>query len=231
MSEADGEKADQEIRATHTLTRWVTRLLYAQIFIGAMSVASGFFEFHLLQDFASGLYYSRAQVVAAAQANDLRQGFISTSSAIIFVVAGILILRWIFLVGRNAARLAGTQMHYSPTAAVGWYFIPVANLWKPYQAMKEIWTTSASCGGRRESLKPPFYLNAWWSLWLMSGVLGYFALRLGMQAKDLEDLQLTSAISIASDVVLIPLSMVFMVIVREIVHLQERCRVGDGATE
>jgi len=228
MTEMAGDTIELQLRDTDALTRWVTRLLYLQIFIGAVSVASGYFEFRLLQDFSAGLYSSREQMVAAAQANDLRQGYIATTTAILFVVAGISILRWIYLMGSNATRLAAGKLHYSPAGAVGWYFVPFANLWKPYQAMKEIWLTSAACGEAEGVIKAPAYLNAWWFLWLMSGVLGYFSMRFGLDAKDLGDLLFTSATTIASDVVLIPLSMVFMTVVKEIAQFQARCRRGEG---
>jgi hypothetical protein len=229
MSAAEKTADNAQWRDTTGLTRWVTRLLYAQIFIGAVSVASGYFEFRLLQDFASGLYFSREQMMADARINDLRQGYIGIVSVILFILAGIAILRWIYFTCRNAAHLGEKQMHYSPFAAVGWYFVPFANLWKPYEAMKEIWLTSASCGTEPPK-KAPAYLNAWWFLWLMSGVLGAMATRFSLDARDLGDLLFTSATTIASDVVAIPLSMVFMTVVKEVSQMQQGCRDSSSAS-
>ena len=42
---------------------------------------------------------------------------------------------------RNA-RAFGSSMSISPGWAAGWFFVPIANLWMPYQAMKEIWQGS-----------------------------------------------------------------------------------------
>ena len=223
MSEQDSKQEAATSRDTSRLTRWVVRLLYVQIFVGAMSLVSGIFEFQLLQDFHSGLYVSRDQMMADAEANDVRQGFVATLSAIVFVVGGIAILRWIYFANANAARLSGRQMQYSPAGSVGWYFVPIVNLWKPFQAMKEIWQASAACG-RDLLAKAPSYLNAWWFLWLFNGALGNLAMRLSLETKTMDDLLFASVVNMASDVVAIPLSMVFMTVVKEIAQLQDTCR-------
>ena len=223
MSEQDSKQEAATSRDTSRLTRWVVRLLYVQIFVGAMSLVSGIFEFQLLQDFHSGLYVSRDQMMADAEANDVRQGFVATLSAIVFVVGGIAILRWIYFANANAARLSGRQMQYSPAGSVGWYFVPIVNLWKPFQAMKEIWQASAACGHDLLA-KAPSYLNAWWFLWLFNGALGNLAMRLSLETKTMDDLLFASVVNMASDVVAIPLSMVFMTVVKEIAQLQDTCR-------
>lgn len=224
MSDALPETAETQAGNPHSLARWVIRLLNAQIFVAAMAVASGYFEFLLLEDFRSGLYASREQMVAAAQANDLRQAYITIVSAIIFIVAGITILRWIYQVACRAAESGKGSMRHSPIAAVAWFFVPVANLWKPYQVMKAIWQTSADCAGRQRRRSSGHYLLAWWLLWLMNAVLIFFAIKLGKEALDLGDLLLTNVTTLAADVVLIATSMAFMAIVREIDLLQSQCR-------
>jgi hypothetical protein len=84
---------------------------------------------------------------------------------------------WIVRSGKNAwlfsnlARQSGTSrpgfappfLQNTPGWAVGWYFIPIANFWKPYGAMKEIVQASSV----RESLAASL-LPTWWTLWLAS---------------------------------------------------------------
>jgi len=53
----------------------------------------------------------------------------------------------------------------SPGWTVGWYFIPFANLWKPYQAMEEIWT------GTHHEVSGKYVANSkvglWWGCWIL----------------------------------------------------------------
>lgn len=57
----------------------------------------------------------------------------------------------------------------TPGWAVGWYFIPIANLWKPYLAMRDIVRASSAV---REL--PHFLLPVWWTLWIVSGISDQF---------------------------------------------------------
>ncbi|MEP3653671.1 MAG: DUF4328 domain-containing protein [Litorimonas sp.] len=56
----------------------------------------------------------------------------------------------------------------SPGWAVGWYFVPIANLWKPYQAMEQIWD------GSNEVVSGKLISNSkiglWWALWIVTSI-------------------------------------------------------------
>ncbi len=61
-------------------------------------------------------------------------------------------------------------MRFTPGWAVGWYFVPVFNLWKPYQAMKEIVVGIA--------LDAHPVVHWWWLFWILSGVLNLIVFRM-----------------------------------------------------
>ena len=89
------------------------------------------------------------------------------------IVFGVWIVRsakngWLFAeVSRMRTRPGFTVqqafLHDTPGWAVGWYFIPIANLWKPFAAMRDIVTTSTLRQG-----PPAFLLPVWWTLWIVS---------------------------------------------------------------
>lgn len=82
------------------------------------------------------------------------------------LATAILVLNWIQRANHNARHLGAADMKYTPGWAVGWYFVPVAWFWKPYQAMKETWRASANpADWRREPVSP--LLHWWWALWIL----------------------------------------------------------------
>lgn len=87
--------------------------------------------------------------------------------AVTFLTGLVLALRWIYLANANAHALGAEGMRFTPGWAVGWYFVPIANLWKPYQAMKEIWQASAVKTDWRV-VRVPRLLPWWWAFWLLS---------------------------------------------------------------
>lgn len=95
--------------------------------------------------------------------------------AVVTLVTAVLFLRWTALATRNAHALSGGTTRYRPAWAVGSYFVPIANLWVPYRAMRE--TFRVSNPGRGDYGRPApqtRLVGAWWSLWLLVGVLGQF---------------------------------------------------------
>ena len=65
---------------------------------------------------------------------------------------------------------AGTP-HDSPRWAIGWWFVPIAFLWKPYGVVREVWdrlATPTRTGDARLVL-------AWWLTWLSSTFVARFA--------------------------------------------------------
>ena len=76
---------------------------------------------------------------------------------------------WLYRASANAHALAG-GLTISPAWAVGWYFVPVANLWKPYQAVAEIWRAS-TISEAWQTVTVPRMLLVWWIVWLANRAL------------------------------------------------------------
>jgi hypothetical protein len=85
----------------------------------------------------------------------------------------ILVGRWIYRTNANA-HLLSDEMTITPGWSVGWFFIPFANLVKPYEGVKETWRASHLAGG----LDPEAEANLlpwWWGLWLLTNILSTVA--------------------------------------------------------
>ena len=84
-----------------------------------------------------------------------------------FPITGVLVLMWIYRANYNARQLGAIDMTFTPGWSIGWYFIPVVNLWKPYRAMKEIWHASANPKTWQNQRHTPPLLSWWWGLWII----------------------------------------------------------------
>lgn len=211
-------------------TNWTVRLLYLQAAFSVIAVISGTLEHGVLRDIQDGNFAAEAEMMQAAEASDARQRIVGILQLLLYVGSGIWILRWIYVACSNARSLAAGPMEFSPGWSVGWYFIPFLSLWKPYQAMKEIWRVSANPGnpdiGADSGLLP-----LWWTLYLVASLSGNAALRLSLRAEGVGQLLATNVMTQISDVVDIPLAIVFMVMVRRIHDNQELARSKVNAPE
>lgn len=201
------------------LTSWLKYFLYASIIIDAIAIFSGVMQYQLLSDFKIGVYSSEAFVTAAAESNDNRQQFIGLFQAGIAITTMIIFMMWIYRANFNSRALGAQNMKFTPGWSIGYYFIPVLNLWRPYHAMKEIWKTGKNPGaweGERHGAVLPW----WWFFFLFSSALSNASFRISMKAKEIHELISATEITIASDMVSIPASIIALVLVGKIYKMQ-----------
>lgn len=117
----------------------------------------------------------------------------------LFVVMVVMIGMWLYRAAKNA-RSMRPQMETSPGWAIGWYFVPVANLWKPYQAMAEIWRISCA-PDRWRSAETPAAMKGWWAAWLATNIISNVSNQMANTAT-------TDQAFIASDVAVIVVSLI-----------------------
>ena len=148
----------------------------------------------------------------------------------IILASYVVSLRWIHRMNWNARALGAARLDFTPGWSAGWYFIPIMNLWKPFQAMKQIWQASAQ--PKDWEMQPtPALLGWWWLLWVVSSLFSNASLRLGMRAEELDELITASRVTMMSALVDIPLCLVFLVVIHRISAMQARHAAAPAPPE
>jgi hypothetical protein len=89
---------------------------------------------------------------------------LSVAYFLLYVLTGILFLKWVYRAYRNLRAFSDAQMKRTPEWAAWSYFIPIASLFVPPASMEEIWAASHKSGsGGLTAL--------WWLLVIVSNVL------------------------------------------------------------
>lgn len=102
---------------------------------------------------------------------------VGLADALLTLVTIIVFSMWIHRAAANIVAAGTVGFDYTPGWAVGWFFIPIANLFKPYAAMRQIW--NASHGAQGDLLdRPEGLLAIWWGTWLLSNIASNISLRL-----------------------------------------------------
>ena len=138
---------------------------------------------------------------------------------LVYIVTGVVFLMWIYRAHKNARGLGAQGMEFTAGWCVGWYFVPIFNLWKPYQAMKEIWQASKNPGAWRTQVAPSL-LAAWWSFWIIDNILGNVSFRLALRAESPDELMASAIVSLISELTGIVLCVVAIRLVRSIYQMQ-----------
>ena len=201
------------------LTQWLKYFLYAAIVTDAIGLFSNVLAYQFVSDLNVGVYSSEALVTEAAEINDNRQQIVGVLQFSISIATIVLFAMWIYRANFNARQLGAQGMKFSPGWSVGYYFIPILWFWKPYQAMKEIWCASKAPTSW-EAVVRGTVLPWWWFFFLVSSMLGNASFRTTLRAEEIDQLLVSTGITIASDVAHIPATIISLILVRQIYEMQ-----------
>lgn len=98
------------------------------------------------------------------------------------IITAIIVLKWVYRANRNAHAF-GRGLRSDPPWAVGWFFVPLAWLWKPFEAMLETWAVSEAPSGWKK-IEAPDLMRVWWGFWLAANIFGSISSRMSFSAHD-----------------------------------------------
>lgn len=194
-----------------SLTKVLKIMLCISLGVSILLMLSYFLQMNLL----SGSYSQ-----AEGESNDARQQAIGIIYLAVYVITGFTFLKWIHRANSNCHNFGAKDMEFTPGWCIGWYFIPIATLWKPYQAMKEIWKVSKNPSDWSNEAGSPL-LGWWWTFWLSSNFLGQIVFRTSMSADTISALKVSTTASIISGIVDITLYIIALSLITAISTNQE----------
>ncbi len=193
-----------------TLALWATMITTAGMLLLEIAEAAGMISQLTLSPGLAGIY-----------------GMVAIGYTVAFIASVVLVAMWIHCAHRNLHELGIDGLEFTPGWAVGWYFIPFANLIKPFQAMREL--RNASLGeGDNFNADAPGELKLWWGCWLGGNIISNINTRLASSATDASTLQMAAMIGVVADVLIIASAWTLIRLIRQITTGQVS---GKGSAE
>jgi hypothetical protein len=145
---------------------------------------------------------------------------------LLFVGTAIFFLMWLHEAYVNLDKLGAYKPEYTPGWAVGWFFIPFANLVMPYKVVDELWAKSDPM------LKEPVeeswqkggsssLVGWWWGFWIVSNIANRAANRLSSDAETANQLFTAAKVDIVADALTIIAGVLAIMVIRGIDKRQE----------
>jgi len=89
-----------------------------------------------------------------------------------FVLIAILFLRFLYKAVQQAKGFATPYAYASAGWAVGYWFIPVVNLYRPFEVVKQLFKACTQQAGGKPAAGEQL-LSAWWAMFLVSNLAGW----------------------------------------------------------
>lgn len=218
---------NEEFRDPTGLANWARWLLYAQVALAVVAVVSSVMEYSVLSGIQNRTFASDAEMRAAADASDARQRIIGFAQFAVAIAVIIAFMMWVYRSNRNARSFGPHTMRFTPGWSVAWFFIPIANLWIPYQAVREIWEVSGDPASPANTRPQPL-LGWWWFFWIVSMIANRLSFRMTVRADGLDDLITANIATIISDAADIPSCLLTIAVIAAIYKAQ-MARAGQQA--
>jgi hypothetical protein len=206
----------RERRSIRGIGNALIALLVCQILALMFEAVAVLMEMSLLQRIIDGSQVTLAE----ATASDNRVA-LSVRLWLVLLVATIVV--WLIWQHRAHANLRalGTELEYSPGWAVGFWLIPIANLWKPFQVNRELWKASGDVNDWRSQRTWPV-LGWWWASWISAGVLGRVAAAARESAETPMEIRSADIVDLLSTAVVVASAVLAILLVRSVIERQDR---------
>jgi len=215
---------NSDFKPLGTRSKWTIALLAIVIVVDAFALFSDIREIQLMNRLIDGDFPSFDEL----DASDNRQGAAGALELASLIAVVVAFLMWFSRAYKNLASLGASGFRFTPGWAVGAWFVPILNLWRPKQIANDIWRASdpsapaEQASAWREGAIPAV-LTTWWIFWVISGYFGNVTARLafaGNDATDIRDADYADVGSLVLDAVAAALAIV--VVSRMTRRLNER---------
>jgi hypothetical protein len=160
--------------------------------------------------------------IVISENGDLVMGLVALAFMIAFAFAAFSSLRWIHRLNANG-HLLSDEVRISPRWNVGWFFVPLANLFKPFEGLAQTWRASQVWKTDAAS-DVPTVMRWWWGFWLVYTIVSNVAFRLEIRAETVGDQLTVECMNLFTSIVAVPLSLTFVSVIRRLTEAQASAR-------
>jgi len=182
--EASSPAAASGYRSALPLAKAMVVILGMEVVLELISDLNAFLTIGVMQRVMAGQQVAETQLSAI----DTRTSAVAVLGMVLTVIVIVQFCLFMPRANRNA-RSFGSQLRITPRWAAGFLFVPIANLWKPYQAMKEIWQGSdPDPNVHAWSVEAPAVMKWWWGAYLLSNIGTYLTVRTAKISPSAEEM-------------------------------------------
>ncbi|MDQ3940419.1 MAG: DUF4328 domain-containing protein, partial [Actinomycetota bacterium] len=228
---AGGAAWPSSYQSVQTIGNVLSVILVLVLLVDVVAVISDMAEYSLLGRIQSGEFVSDRE----ATASDIRQGALGLLQSLLIVVSIVMWLIWFRRAYKNLVPLQAGAPRFKPGWAIGAWFVPFLNLWRPLQMTKDVWNGSAPSAARGPPLggwagagMPPL-LGFWWLFFIVANA-AYPGFGEAVDATSIADLRGLSLRFVIADSLSVVLDILAIAVVRGITSRQEQ-RAATLATQ
>ena len=193
------------------LKRWIKLPLF--IYVGALvmeSLGAG-----LAIGFLAGADPGDRALRGAGLSLILMAGM-SMIQIVMFAAIAFLFLRLLYKAVQKAESFDPPFTYVSPGWAVGYWFVPLMNLYRPFEVVKALFQACAGQAGGKPAAGQQL-LGAWWALLLLSNILSMVVARMGIDLTTPAGITRYAEYTLGCDLLFLAAAALFWIVLQRLV--------------
>jgi hypothetical protein len=220
-------EAEQLIRRS----RAARASLWGVVLTDAIAIPTGIVYARYLQSINPTAVIEELELVAS----ELLDALVSLTQLAALIVAAVCFIRWFHLAHLNLRILSDKPIENDSRWTIWGFFVPILNLIRPQQLMREIWTISSD-RWREASFRvvgltrPTDLVNLWWGFFVLTSLIGNAVGRASLKATTAQETLWAAWSTIFANAFDMVAALVALALVRSVTQLQ-RPLIGDSRSE
>ena len=167
-------------RPANTIVLWTIGFLYTGLALVAIYAALNLVIFLQYPDFYD--INTTKPLLPGEQLVGMAMMGVGLLMLLVHVPTVVMFCVWLYRMGKNTRALGAQNMKYSAGWAVGSFFIPILNLFRPFQSVREIEQASNPHAGPTNwyHVQPSGKVGMWWAFWLLSSFMTRVVTRMSL---------------------------------------------------
>jgi hypothetical protein len=187
------------LRDNSSRAKLITSIFWIMLGFTLVNLGSLAWQYYLLDDVQKNPENIDMQKL---QTSDSLRTIISVIQLIILILSMIFFIMWFRRAYFNLQQLQWNYARYSEGWAAGGWFIPVINLFYPYQIMVDIWR------GTQNAIKERFgepqstaLVGLWWATYLINNFFAYISSFVTRESDSIEGLMSATIMECISEII------------------------------
>ena len=176
-------------RSPGPVARVLMTLLATAAVLDVASALSFVADYRMWNNAMDGTAVDDAQLAAS----DVRLGLLSLGLLVVLLATMPVFIVWFHRLYTNLPALGARQLRFGRGWAIGAWFVPILNLWRPKQIANDIWRASdpdrAVTGDQWRGRPVAGLVHLWWGVYLLSNLVSQAVLRFSLEADGAAELR------------------------------------------
>ena len=186
-------------------------LIYIILALEFVLLISSYFQLELLNRILTDNYTTEELT-----ANDNREGILALVYMLAHILSAVMFIKWFRRAYYNLHQKTN-HLSYSEGWAAGAWFVPILNLYRPYQIMKELYNETRNLLLKNDiNVSKSFSTNLlglWWALWIIASFIGQAIFRLPTETT--QDFIFMTNMQMVASIIGIPLALITIRVIKD----------------